>query len=157
MVGSQLTQDPGDVPPMEQILQMFEELKSRLEATATATQQNVVDLTEQQSASFFGSKNSLEKLDKFKEKQDQLSLRVLAVKDWMRSQAPENFVLDPPGASLNEETSKYIPPNERARANPKFGAQKTLQFTSGVRTFKNLPSHGSVCQDPPRISPRNPR
>ena len=93
-------------------------------------------LHDQQSASFFGSKNSLEKLDKFKEKQDQLSLRVL--------EAPKNFALDPPGASVNEGTSKYIPPNERARANPKVGGQKTLQFTSGAGTSKNMPPHGSA-------------
>ncbi|KAL6189608.1 hypothetical protein ACLB2K_040994 [Fragaria x ananassa] len=211
MVGSQPTQDLGVVPPMEQILQMFKELKGRLEATVTTTQQSVVDLTEQvkqdralwrathdklatlgedydhldakftetkglvegslrqiqskldqnketvkqqaeilsltcatvdeqtrrldyhdtklhnqQSASFFGSKNSLEKLGKFKEKKDQLSLRILEVEDWMRSQAPKNFALDPPGASATEGTSKYIPPNECVRANPKVGGQKTL-------------------------------
>ncbi|KAL6133591.1 hypothetical protein ACLB2K_065826 [Fragaria x ananassa] len=76
-------------------------------------------LYDQQSASFFGSKNSLEKLDKFKEKQDRLSLRVLEIEDWMRAQAPKNLSLDPPGARVNEGTSKYIPPNECARANPK--------------------------------------
>ena len=44
MVGSQPIQDPGAAPPIEQILQMFEELKGRLEATTT--QQNVTDLAE---------------------------------------------------------------------------------------------------------------
>ncbi|KAL6225542.1 hypothetical protein ACLB2K_004392 [Fragaria x ananassa] len=42
MVGSQLTQDIGSALPMEQLLQMFEELKGRLEATAT--QKSITDL-----------------------------------------------------------------------------------------------------------------
>ncbi|KAL6225301.1 hypothetical protein ACLB2K_004151 [Fragaria x ananassa] len=45
MVGSKPTQDPGAAPPMKRILQMFEELKDRLEATVT--QQSVTDLAEQ--------------------------------------------------------------------------------------------------------------
>ncbi|KAL6211637.1 hypothetical protein ACLB2K_016860 [Fragaria x ananassa] len=80
-------------------------------------QQRFADLTEQdqQNASFFRSKNSLEKLDEFKEKQDRLSLRVLEVEDWMGAQAPKNLTLDPIGASANEGTSKYIPPNEKVK------------------------------------------
>ncbi|KAL6213140.1 hypothetical protein ACLB2K_012587 [Fragaria x ananassa] len=38
------TQDTGSAPPMEQIIQMFEELKGLIEATAT--QQSVTDLIE---------------------------------------------------------------------------------------------------------------
>ncbi|KAL6191932.1 hypothetical protein ACLB2K_038321 [Fragaria x ananassa] len=41
-------------------------------------------LQQQQDASFFGSKNNLEKLEEFKEKHDRLNLRVLEVEDWMR-------------------------------------------------------------------------
>ncbi|KAL6214785.1 hypothetical protein ACLB2K_014217 [Fragaria x ananassa] len=44
MVGSQPTQGTGYALPMEQILQMFEELKGRLEATSI--QQSITDLAE---------------------------------------------------------------------------------------------------------------
>ncbi|KAL6211090.1 hypothetical protein ACLB2K_016318 [Fragaria x ananassa] len=40
-------------------------------------------LRDQQNALFFGNKNSLDKLDKFKEKQDRLNLRLLEVEDWV--------------------------------------------------------------------------
>ena len=69
-------------------------------------------LHDQQNASFFGSKNSLEKLNEFKKKQDRLSLRVLEVKDWMRAHVSKNPALDPTRASANEGSSMYIPPNE---------------------------------------------
>ncbi|KAL6211068.1 hypothetical protein ACLB2K_016296 [Fragaria x ananassa] len=45
MVGSQPTQDMRSAPPMEQILQMFAEIKGRMDGLAT--QQSVADLTEQ--------------------------------------------------------------------------------------------------------------
>ncbi|KAL6190582.1 hypothetical protein ACLB2K_036976 [Fragaria x ananassa] len=38
-------------------------------------------LQDQQNASFFGNKNSLDKLDEFKEKHDRLNLRLLEVED----------------------------------------------------------------------------
>ncbi|KAL6199882.1 hypothetical protein ACLB2K_029664 [Fragaria x ananassa] len=190
MASFQSTQDMGSVPSLEQIFQMFAELKSQ----NLATQQSVADLTRQETkglvegriqrirvdvdqntdavkqhveilsrtcttvdeqtrclnghdtklqdqhnASFFGSKNSLEKLDEFKKKHDRLSVRILEVEDWVRAQAPKNLTLEPAGASANEGTSKYIPPNERPRGNPKVGAQKTPQLALGVDTSKNLP------------------
>ncbi|KAL6185358.1 hypothetical protein ACLB2K_041492 [Fragaria x ananassa] len=100
-------------------------------------------LHDQQNASFFRRKNILEKLDEFKEKHDRLNLQVLEVEDWMREQAPKNLALNPIGASTNEGSSKYIPPNERARGNQKVGAQKTSQFALGAGTSKNLPLRGS--------------
>ncbi|KAL6196276.1 hypothetical protein ACLB2K_031891 [Fragaria x ananassa] len=100
-------------------------------------------LQDQQNASFFGNKNSLDKLDEFKEKQDRLNLRPLEVEDWVRVQAPKNLTLELAGASANEGTSKYIPPNERPRGNPKVGAQKTPQLTLGAGSSKNPPLHGS--------------
>ncbi|KAL6175996.1 hypothetical protein ACLB2K_052632 [Fragaria x ananassa] len=41
-------------------------------------------LLDQQTLSFFGSKNNLDKLDDFKAQHDRLSLRLLQVEDWMR-------------------------------------------------------------------------
>ncbi|KAL6191951.1 hypothetical protein ACLB2K_038340 [Fragaria x ananassa] len=82
-------------------------------------------LHDQQNTSFFGSKNNVEKLEEFKEKHDRLSLRVLEVEDWMRSQAPKNLTLGLTGVNANVGSSKYIMPNEHARVNPKVGAQKT--------------------------------
>ena len=104
-------------------------------------------LQDQQNASFFGSKNSLDKQDEFKEKQDRLSLRVLEVEDWVRAQAPKNLTLEPVGASANEGTSKYIPPNECPKGNPKVEATKTAlttpQLALGAGTSKNSPPRGS--------------
>ncbi|KAL6210503.1 hypothetical protein ACLB2K_015735 [Fragaria x ananassa] len=43
-------------------------------------------LQDQQTSSFFGNKNNLDKLDEFKDRHDKLSLRLLQVEDQMRSQ-----------------------------------------------------------------------
>ncbi|KAL6137444.1 hypothetical protein ACLB2K_062736 [Fragaria x ananassa] len=136
-----------DLDQNAEIVKQHVEILSRTRATVDEQTRRLDDhdtmLHDQQNASFFGSKNSLEKLDEFKEKQDRLSLRVLEVEDWMRVQAPKNLALDPTSVSANEGTSKYIPSNERAKGNPKVGAQKTPQFTLGAGTSKNLPPRGS--------------
>ncbi|KAL6195788.1 hypothetical protein ACLB2K_031406 [Fragaria x ananassa] len=54
-------------------------------------------LQDQQNASFFGNKNSLDKLDEFKEKQDRQNSRLLEVEDWVRAQAQKNLTLEPVG------------------------------------------------------------
>ncbi|KAL6214151.1 hypothetical protein ACLB2K_013589 [Fragaria x ananassa] len=101
---------------------------------------------DQHNASFFGSKNSLEKLEEVKEKQDRINLRVLEVEDWMRAQAPKNPALNLTGASANEGSSKYIPPNECARGNPKVGTPKAPQFALGAGTSKIPPPRNFVAK-----------
>ncbi|KAL6124870.1 hypothetical protein ACLB2K_077378 [Fragaria x ananassa] len=47
------------------------------------------------------------------------------------------------GTSANEGSSKYIPPNESPRGNPKVRAQKTPQFALGAGTSKTPPPRNS--------------
>ncbi|KAL6142574.1 hypothetical protein ACLB2K_060853 [Fragaria x ananassa] len=166
MVGSQPTQDPEAALPMEQILQMFEELKGRLEATAT--QQSITDLAEK-----VDDLAEQVKRDKILWEADQHNLAILTenfnqfagevredkglvngslqrIQKDLDQNAETVRRLDEvsntnlTGASTNEGSSKYIPPNERARANPKVGAQKTPQFALGAGTSKISPPRNSV-------------
>ncbi|KAL6189658.1 hypothetical protein ACLB2K_041044 [Fragaria x ananassa] len=92
-------------------------------------------LQQQQDPSFFGSKNSMEKLKDYKERHDTLNTRVLQVEDWIRAQAPKNHAMNYASSSA-AEGSRYIPPNECPRANPRVGAQKAPQFTLGASSSK---------------------
>ncbi|KAL6197233.1 hypothetical protein ACLB2K_032842 [Fragaria x ananassa] len=65
-------------------------------------------LQQQQDASFFGSKNSMEKLEDYKERHDTLNTRVLQVEDWIRAQAPKNHAMNYASSSA-AEGSRYIP------------------------------------------------
>ncbi|KAL6184931.1 hypothetical protein ACLB2K_041066 [Fragaria x ananassa] len=55
-------------------------------------------LQQQQDASFFGSKNSMEKLEDYKERHDTLNTRVLQVEDWIRAQTPKHHAMNHAGS-----------------------------------------------------------
>ena len=120
-----------------------------LEAQTHRLNDHDTKLQQQQDASFFGSKNSMEKLEDYKERHDTLNTRVLQMEDWIRAQAPKNHAVNYTSSSA-AEGSRYIPPNERPRANPRVGAQKAPQFTLGASSSRTPPRLPSPCS--PRIT-----